>query len=74
MWVCGRRYVPIMHVYPMYADVHIRVVYAKKEVDVCLAEVHLFTIDVVYTYIPQMHIKGPFNPKGQKSKDPKSLF
>jgi hypothetical protein len=58
----------------MYADVHIRVDMRQKEVNGCLAEVHLFTIDVVYTYIPQMHIKGPFNPKGQKSKDPKSLF
>jgi len=38
----------------MYADVHIRVDTAQKEVNVCLAEVHLFTIDVVYTYIQTM--------------------
>ncbi len=49
----------------MYADVHRRVDMRKKEVDVFTAELHLFTIDVVYTYIqykgiPQcMYKHGP---------------
>ena len=40
--------------YPTYADVNRRVDMSRKEVDICLAEVHLFTIDVVYTYIQTM--------------------
>ena len=36
---------------PMYADVNIRVIYAKKEVDVFSTRTYPFTIDVVYTYI-----------------------
>ena len=46
---------------PMYADVHIRVDMRQKEVNVCLAEPHLFTIDVVYTYI--LYIKAHLTPK-----------
>lgn len=41
----------IMYIIPMYADVHRRVDMRKRKVNVCLAEVHLFTIDVVYTNI-----------------------
>ena len=36
---------------PIRAGVHIRVATAQKEVDVCLAEIHPFTIEVVYTNI-----------------------
>ena len=50
----------------MYAVVHIGVYTVQKKVNVCLAEVHPFTIDVVYTYI--LYTKNPFNPKGPKSE------
>ena len=40
-----------MYRLPMYADVHRRVYMRKKEVDVFSDQVHLNTVDVVYTYI-----------------------
>ena len=50
--VIGRRYVRvIMHIIPMYADIHRCVDMRKKEVNVFIASQHLFTIDVVYPYI-----------------------
>ena len=55
---------------PMYADVHIRVDTAQKKVNVFIAEVHLFTIDVVYTYI--LYIKAHLTPKDQNPKFSKS--
>ena len=45
----------------MYAVVHIGVDTAQKKVNVCLAEVHPFTIDVVYTYI--LYTKAHLAPK-----------
>ena len=54
----------------MYADVHIRVDIAQKKVNVCSAETHLFTIDVVYTNIHNL----PFYPIDTNPKSIKSLF
>jgi hypothetical protein len=54
----------------MYADVHIRVDIAQKKVNVFIAEVHLFTIDVVYTYIP--YVKAHLTQKDQNPRFLKS--
>ena len=45
----------------MYAVVHIGVDTAQKEVNVCLAEVHPFTIEMVYTNI--LHAKAHLTQK-----------
>lgn len=59
-----------MYIVPMYADVHIGVDMRQKEVNVCVAEVHPFTIDVVYTYI--LYAKAHLTPKDQNPKVSKS--
>ena len=56
-------------IYPMGAGVNIRVYTAQKEVNICLAEVPSFTIEVVYIYI--LYIKNPLNPKDTKSEGSK---
>ena len=68
---CGRRTYGVYYiVYPMYADVRRCVDMRQKEVNVCLAEVHPFTIDVVYTNI--LYAKAHLIQKIQNPKDPKS--
>ena len=54
----------------MYAVVHIGVYTAQKEVNVCLAEVHPFTIEMVYTnilYAKAHKIQKDQNPRVSKS-------
>jgi hypothetical protein len=55
---------------PMYADVHIRVATAQKEVNICLTRTYPFTIEMVYTYI--LYAKVHLAQKIQNPKDPKS--
>ena len=60
----------IMYIVPMYADVHIGVDMRQKEVNVCLAEVHPFTIEMVYTnilYAKAHKIQKDQNPRVSKS-------
>ena len=59
--VVRRTYGVLTAFIPMYADVHIRVDIAQKKVNVFIAEVHPFTIDVVYTYI--LYAKAHLAPK-----------
>ena len=54
----------------MYAVVHIGVYTAQKEVNVCLTEVHPFTIEIVYTNI--LHAKAHLTPKNQNPRFLKS--
>ena len=62
IWLVAPPYVRIyIAIIPMYADVHIRVDIAQKEVNVCLAEVHPFTIEMVYTNI--LYTKAHLAPK-----------
>ena len=51
MLVVRRAYGVYIAFIPMYAGVHRRVYTAQKEVNVCLAEIPHFTIEVIYTYI-----------------------
>jgi len=55
---------------PIRADVHIRVDMRQKEVNVCLAEVHPFTIEMVYTNI--LYTKAHLTQKDQNPKVSKS--
>ena len=67
MLVCYAAYVRgILCDMPIRADVHICVDMRQKEVNVCLAEVHPFTIEIVYTNI--LCAKIPLSPKGLKSE------
>ena len=68
--VARRTYRVLTAFIPMYADVHIRVYTAQKEVNVCLAEVHPFTIEMVYTNI--LYAKTHLAQKGQNPKFLKS--
>ena len=65
-----RTYRALTALYPICADVHIRVDTAQKKVDVCSAEPYPFTIDVVYTYI--LYAKAHLTQKDQNSKFSKS--
>ena len=68
--VARRTYRVLTAFIPIYADVHIRVDTAQKEVNVFIAEVHPFTIDVVYTYI--LHAKVHLAQKNQNPRFSKS--
>ena len=65
-----RTYRALTALYPICAGVHIRVDTAQKKVNVCSAELHLFTIDMVYTYI--LHTKVRLTPKNQNPRFSKS--
>ena len=67
--VVRRTYRALTAFIPMYAGVHRCVYTAQKKVNVCSAEPHLFTIDVVYTYI--LCVISPFTSKGSKPKGSK---
>ena len=68
--VVRRTYRVLTAFIPMYADVHIRVDTAQKEVNVFIAEVHPFTIDIVYIYI--LYIKVHLTQKDQNPRFLKS--
>ena len=68
--VARRTYGVLTAFIPMYADVHIRVDTAQKKVNVFIAEVHPFTIDVVYTYI--LYAKAHLTQKDQNPRFSKS--
>jgi len=69
-WVVRRTYGVYYAFIPIYADVHIRVDTAQKEVNVYLAEVHPFTIEMVYTNI--LYAKAHLAQKDQNPRFSKS--